>query len=136
MKSLKALSTKACRRCRSIGLGRDPGLVTPREPIVGSSKRRITPIPGSRMCSSARCYLVLGGPFYTAPRRYVRTGFRNQINTIQVGNSTYDQMNIWDSWIQVGRSIRLGRRGQGSGDRDQGTEKDLLPSPLAGEGPG
>lgn len=48
-------------------------------------------------------YLVLGGPFYTPPQgAYVRTGFRNQINTIQVGNATYDQTNIWDSWIQIG----------------------------------
>jgi hypothetical protein len=48
-------------------------------------------------------YLVLGGPFYTPPQgEFVRSGFRNSINTIQIGNQTFDQVNVWDSWIQVG----------------------------------
>lgn len=51
----------------------------------------------------AERYLVLGGPFYTPPEgAFVRAGYRNSINTIHVGGQTYDQTNIWDSWIQVG----------------------------------
>jgi len=48
-------------------------------------------------------YLVLGGPFYTPPQgEFIRSGFRNSINTIQIGNQTFDQTNVLDSWIQIG----------------------------------
>jgi hypothetical protein len=51
----------------------------------------------------AERFCVLGGPFYTPPQgAYVRAGWRNSINQIQVGNQTWDQTNVWDSWIQVG----------------------------------
>lgn len=43
------------------------------------------------------------GPVFTRPEgEYVRTGYRNLHSTIQAGGTTYDHVNLWESWIQTG----------------------------------
>lgn len=33
---------------------------------------------------------------------YVNSGFRNLRSTIRVGGRVYDNLNVWESWIQTG----------------------------------
>ncbi len=51
---------------------------------------------------------VRGGPYYTRPQGvYVRSGFRNSNSIINMGRAGSDQTNVWESWIQTGRSFNL-----------------------------
>lgn len=46
---------------------------------------------------------AVGGPYYTRPYgEYVRSGFRTMRTTIVVGGRSYDNTNLFESWIQVG----------------------------------
>jgi len=43
------------------------------------------------------------GPQYTVPiGEHVRSGYRNLHSTIQVGGGTFDMVNVWEAWVQVG----------------------------------
>ncbi|MBS0211053.1 MAG: hypothetical protein JSS27_19080 [Planctomycetes bacterium] len=43
------------------------------------------------------------GPFYTQPPGfYVRSGYRNVRGFINVGGQSFEQMNVWESWVQPG----------------------------------
>src|SRR3954447_4023999 len=49
---------------------------------------------------------VSGGPYYTRPQgAYVRSGFRNNNITINVGSAGADVTNVWESWIQTGEQF-------------------------------
>lgn len=49
---------------------------------------------------------VTGGPYYTRPQgAYVRSGFRNNNITINVGSAGADVTNIWESWVQTGEQF-------------------------------
>jgi hypothetical protein len=46
---------------------------------------------------------VPGGPYYTRPQGdYVRGGWRNVQNFINIQGQAYQQMNYWESWYQSG----------------------------------
>ena len=46
---------------------------------------------------------AVGGPYYTRQRgEYVRSGFRNLNSTINIGGGTYDNVQVYESWIQYG----------------------------------
>jgi hypothetical protein len=43
------------------------------------------------------------GPVYTRPQgEYIKTGLRNLRSTIVTQGQTYDNLNVYESWIQVG----------------------------------
>jgi hypothetical protein len=49
---------------------------------------------------------VTGGPYYTRPQgAYVRSGFRNNNITINVGSAGADVTNVWESWVQTGEQF-------------------------------
>jgi hypothetical protein len=55
----------------------------------------VTPVQTSRR--------LTGGPFYTRPQgAYVRSGYRLNRDYIRVGGAVYDNINSWESWVQVG----------------------------------
>jgi hypothetical protein len=46
---------------------------------------------------------AVGGPYYTRQRgEYVRSGYRRLHSTIRVGGDTFDNVNVYESWIQYG----------------------------------
>src|SRR4051812_5592922 len=46
------------------------------------------------------------GPVYTRPEgEFVNSGYRRTQGTIQVGGRVFDQVNMIESWIQVGRQF-------------------------------
>ena len=49
---------------------------------------------------------VSGGPYYTRPQgAYVKSGFRNNNITINVGSAGADVTNVWESWVQTGQQF-------------------------------
>jgi hypothetical protein len=45
----------------------------------------------------------VSGPIFSAPAgEYVRSGYRNINSRINVRGRSVEQLNIWESWIQVG----------------------------------
>jgi hypothetical protein len=45
----------------------------------------------------------VSGPIFTPPvGEYVRTGYRNINSRITVRGQHFEQINMWESWIQVG----------------------------------
>ena len=43
------------------------------------------------------------GPVFTRPQgEYVKTGYRNIRSIITTKGQTYDNLNVWESWIQTG----------------------------------
>lgn len=44
-----------------------------------------------------------GGPFYSRPQGvYVNGGFRWMRSTISLGGRVYDNVNVYESWVQTG----------------------------------
>lgn len=46
---------------------------------------------------------AVGGLHYSRPRGvYINSGYRNLRSTIRIGGRTYDNLNVWESWVQTG----------------------------------
>ena len=46
------------------------------------------------------------GPVYTRPQgEFVNSGYRHLRSTIQLRGQTYDHLNMWESWYQVGQQF-------------------------------
>lgn len=56
--------------------------------------------PAQRIQVGPRSY---GGPYYTrAQGDFVRFGMRQVYSTIQVPGATYDNVRVWEVWVQPG----------------------------------
>jgi hypothetical protein len=64
--------------------------------VFGPSYYSHTPyLPSQRPAAQSR------GPFYNQPPGYsVKSGYRNIRGFINVGGQTFEQMNVWESWVQ------------------------------------